>query len=215
MRIMTYDRAANERNVVSALRIMTSNDSSTVPLSWFRVDDGVMGGLSETNHEQVDDVLHFQGTINTNGGGFTSIRSKIPQGTLAIYQGVKLRLQGDGKTYKFIMSSGKSAGSPFSSHPSWQYDIPTSTSCDKAGSNDDWHEVVVPFEKLLPSFGPRSVSDEERHKFTFDPSEMQEIGLMLSLKLSNGKPNPTETFGQGIFPFSLRVQSIEPLENAS
>lgn len=34
---------------------------------------------------------------------------------------------------------------------------------------------------------------------------------MLSLKLSNGDPNPVETYGSGIFPFSLRIRSIEPV----
>ena len=35
------------------------------------------------------------------------------------------------------------------------------------------------------------------------------MGFMLSLKLSNGSSNPVETFGSGIFPFSLTIRSID------
>jgi len=38
---------------------------------------------------------------------------------------------------------------------------------------------------------------------------MRQIGLMLSLKLSDGSANPKESFGEGIFPFSLIVESLE------
>jgi hypothetical protein len=38
---------------------------------------------------------------------------------------------------------------------------------------------------------------------------MKQLGLMLSLRLSDGSPNPKETFGEGIFDFSLFVESIE------
>jgi hypothetical protein len=43
---------------------------------------------------------------------------------------------------------------------------------------------------------------------------MMQIGLMLSLYLSDGRPNPKETFGEGVFPFSLHVKSIEPVMKA-
>lgn len=211
MRIMTYDRAANERNAVSALQLTVKNGSS-VPLHWFRLDDGIMGGQSESNHDTADQVLHFQGTINTQGGGFASIRSKIPEGTLANYQGIKFRLQGDGKTYKFITSRGTGMGGPFSSNPSWQCDIPTI----EQNGKDDWQEVVIPFDKLLPSFGgQRRNIDQDQSQLSFDATNMQEIGLMLSLKLSDGSSNPVETFGDGIFPFCLGVQSIVPIEGTT
>lgn len=159
-----------------------------------------MGGQSETNHSVENGYLHFKGTINTNGGGFASIRSAIPdQIDLSSSNGVRLRVQGDGKTYKFFMTDG-SRGGPMSRNPSWQMDIPTS---------GEWQDVEIPFEKLLPSFGPRTPSDTSQ--FTFDSSQMKEMGLMLSLKLSDGSPNPKETFGEGIFPFSLLVDSIDTL----
>lgn len=159
-----------------------------------------MGGQSETNHTVEKDYLNFQGVINTNGGGFASIRSAIPQEVdLLSGRGLLLRVTGDGKTYKFFLTDG-SRGGPMSRNPSWQMDIPT---------NGEWQQVEIPFDKLLPSFGPRTPSDISQYKF--DAKEMREIGLMLSLKLADGSANPKETFGEGVFPFSLLVDSIDVL----
>ena len=50
---------------------------------WDVINDGVMGGLSKGHIEQVDDALSFTGTINTNGGGFTSLRRTLPESAMA------------------------------------------------------------------------------------------------------------------------------------
>ena len=43
--------------------------------------------------------------------------------------------------------------------------------------------------------------------FVFNPSEMTQLGLMLSLKLSNGEANTK--FGEGIFDFHLEIHEID------
>lgn len=199
MRMVKYDRAANERNAVSALKMASHS------LSWYKLDDPVMGGQSHTEHTVEDGYLHFKGTINTNGGGFASIRSAIPETIdLSSCKGLRLRIQGDGKTYKFFMTDG-SRGGPMSRNPSWQMDVPTNNN----NSDGEWQDVEIPFDQLSPSFGPRTPSDASQYKF--DCKEMKEMGLMLSLKLADGSPNPKETFGEGIFLFSLKVESIDSI----
>lgn len=62
-RAMTYSIAKNERNAISVLEFHGK------PLSWFRLDDGVMGGQSESSMTALiaeDGKLHFSGTINCN-----------------------------------------------------------------------------------------------------------------------------------------------------
>lgn len=121
--------------------------------------------------------------------------------------GLKIRYRGDGKTYKLLISNGERGG-PFSRVPSWQSDLPTTK---KPDGDESWDEVTIPFDSLLPAFGggPRSQpSEEDKKAYRFDPTEMKEVGLMLSLRLSDGSPNPVETFGEGIFPFSLVVASM-------
>lgn len=200
VRVMRYDRAGNEAAALPALELLGKG------LKWFRLDDGVMGGQSETTHSSEKDGLHFSGNINTDGGGFCSIRSKMEQGFDEAVTGIRLKLTGDGKTYKFTLSDGNSStGGPFGRSPNWQVDLPTS------GKEQ---EVVVPFSSLKPAFGGRQSSKpsaEEMAKYTFVPSSMREIGLMLSLRLSDGSPNPKQTFGEGLFPFSLQIKSIEPV----
>lgn len=206
MRIMSYDRAGNEKAAIPVLQIAGHS------CQWFRLDDGVMGGQSETLHEDQDGILHFTGTINTNGGGFTSIRSKIPAGSLKGKQAVQLSFRGDGKTYKLMMTDGHpSTGGPWGRTPSWQADLPT-----KSGLGDgEWQETTISLSSMLPSFGGAPSKRPTTEGHALEPAKMTELGLMLSLKRANGDSNPPETFGQGIFPFSLRVKSIQIVDEAA
>lgn len=202
VRIVKYDRAENERNAIPALTMDLLNQEAA-PLKWHRLDDGVMGGQSESLHACLKDgALHFTGQINTNGGGFCSIRSPLPEGLPENTTAIRVRFKGDGKTYKLLLSDGnRSMLGPSRRAPSWQYDIPTKKS-------EESEEITIPFSSLKPSFGPRPVSSETAK---FDASSMGEMGFMLSLKLSDGSSNPVETFGNGIFPFSFKVSSIHPI----
>jgi hypothetical protein len=179
---------------------------------------------SETSHPpntipSTVGVLHFKGIINTNGGGFASIRAKLPPNGLllstktnTLLQGIKVRYRGDGKTYKVLLGTGERGG-PFSKTPNWQHDLPTTKTTEEEEDKEKWEEVFLPFTAFQASFGggpKRQPTDEGRKQYVFDPTTIQEIGFMLSLKLSNGTPNPETTFGTGVFPFSLHVQSITP-----
>eukprot|EP00980_Cylindrotheca_fusiformis_P001018 scaffold276_cov132-Cylindrotheca_fusiformis.AAC.13 len=190
VRMMKYDKSANEKSAIAALNFLDQD------LSWFRLDDGVMGGQSLTDHQKSEDgSLDFCGTINTSGGGFCSIRADfqgLPENTTAI----RIRYSGDGKTYKFLLSDGTRGFST----PSWQHDIVTDPS--KKNQTTD-----IALKDLKASMGPRRAPSG----MELDASSIKEVGVMLSLKLSNGEPNPIETFGSGIFPFSLKIHSIEPI----
>jgi len=214
-RMAKYDRAANVANAIESLQLQGHT------LKWHRLDDGVMGGRSETIHANtkrtLDDGtilqgLDFTGTINTNGGGFTSIRAPLIQTTIG--NSIRLKLRGDGKTYKLLLSDGNS--SFMSGSPSWQVDIPTKplTLQDDAAASE---EITIPLSSLRPSFGgrPSNRPTIANHNYTFRMEDMKELGFMLSLRLSDGSPNPKETFGEGIFDFSLFVESIEFLRSSS
>ncbi|MEM1213221.1 MAG: CIA30 family protein [Planctomycetota bacterium] len=60
---------------------------------WYPVLDNVMGGRSLGAHAFADGVLTFTGSINTNGGGFASLRLRIPPGTFADTTHLALRLR--------------------------------------------------------------------------------------------------------------------------
>jgi hypothetical protein len=166
----------------------------------------VMGGRSNTNVEIPSDSAVpclFTGTINTNGGGFCSIRANLEKTLPDDAKGIKIKFKGDGNTYKILLSKGQGAGGPMSKNPSWQADLPT--------TKNEMEEKVVTFDSFLPSFGGRkSLTKEEMSSYHFKPSEMAQLGIMLSLKLANGDSNPPETFGQSksIFDFHFEVHEL-------
>ena len=131
-------------------------------------------------------------------GGFTSIRSPIEGGLAADTTAIRVSYIGDGKTYKVLISDGnKSAFGPSRRSPSWQTDLPTK----KDGSEET---AIISLDSLTPSLQGSPIKTDEK----LDPTEVKEIGFMLSLKLSSGESNPVETYGTGIFPFSLKILSI-------
>lgn len=79
-------------------------DFAAAETDWFIVNDGVMGGLSLGTGEVVDGKLVFQGTINTNGGGFSSVRSFASPGEYATADSLQIRLATKfARTYEFII----------------------------------------------------------------------------------------------------------------
>lgn len=175
---------------------------------------GVMGGLSQTHQDVLlqssldkpEGPLIFSGTINTNAGGFASIRAHLPQPLPPSAEAIRVVYRGDGKTYKMLLSDG-TGGGPFSKNPSWQVDIPTK---NLINTEDPPEEKIIPLSTFQPSFGGRGAANRLKiETFRFHATEMHQLGLMLSLKLSDGSANPSETFGTGVFDFKLEVQSIE------
>ena len=95
--------------------------------------------------------------------------------------------------------------------PSWQADLPTIT---HPGNIEEWQETDIYFDKLLPAFGGGpSRQPKSTKQFQFASREMKEVGFMLSLRLSDGSPNPPATFGppDSIFDFSLEIHSVTPI----
>ncbi|GFZ06158.1 NAD(P)-binding Rossmann-fold superfamily protein [Actinidia rufa] len=91
--------------------------NSSKGLAWGALDDVVMGGVSESSF-QIDPIGGenggptgmFKGVVSTaNNGGFASIRTKnFPKAEdLSAYDGLELRLKGDGRRYKLIVRTSR------------------------------------------------------------------------------------------------------------
>jgi NADH dehydrogenase [ubiquinone] 1 alpha subcomplex assembly factor 1 len=76
-------------------------DAGAANANWPAVNDGVMGGRSLGASRVLDSgVLEFYGSLSlANNGGFASIRSRGAVMDLQAYDGVLLRVRGDGRTY--------------------------------------------------------------------------------------------------------------------
>jgi len=93
VRMMKYDGAKNVANAIA-----TPLSLNNAKLVFHRLDDGVMGGRSITNQEALNtaDTIHgllFSGTIDTDGGGFTSIRSPLENSISSDAKGIKLKVR--------------------------------------------------------------------------------------------------------------------------
>ena len=157
---------------------------------WGAVDDVVMGGISQSNLQIGAGTAVFTGNVSTaNSGGFASVRTRNfqPPVNLIGYKGIKLRLKGDGKHYKFLLRNESSwDGTAYS----YAFDT----------VSDRWIDVCVPFAELVPVFRAKTLKDAP----PFDPSNISSMQLMLSKFEYDGELNPQFEPGN----FVLQVESV-------
>jgi uncharacterized protein YbjT (DUF2867 family) len=158
---------------------------------WGALDDIVMGGISESSLKLIPDGGLFTGYVSTaNSGGFVSIRTRNfePALDLSDYQGIELRVKGDGKRYKFIIRCNDgwdSVGYCYSFDT--VYNIPIT--------------IRIPFTELIPVFRAKTINDGK----PFDSSQVFSLQLMLSKFEYDGGLNPK--FQPGLF--QLEIESIK------
>lgn len=132
-------------------------------LSWTTVNDDVMGGRSKGGFEIEDGTLVFRGATNTDGGGFSSIRTSPEQLGLQGHEAIRLRVRGDGRTYTFRLDTG-SAQAVY-----W---------AEFATSKDEWTEVRLPIDSFVARWRGRVLGLPAP-----DPAEVIAIGFMIYDKL--------------------------------
>lgn len=108
--------------------------------AWQAVNDGVMGGLSRGGFDLSErGTLLFRGEISLeNNGGFSSIRTRRSRLDLKGFDGLELRVKGDGRGYKVSL---RTAGTP--RMVAYWAELET-----KAGV---WTRVRIPFSKWVPT----------------------------------------------------------------
>ncbi len=173
------------------------NPSDDLKETWGAVDDVVMGGVSESSIRLIDDAVLFSGNVSTqNSGGFASVRTRNfdPPLNLAGYDGIELRVKGDGQRYKFILrTESKWDG------VSYCYSFDT--------EKDSWSNVRVPFNALIPVFRAKTLKDAS----AFDSSHIYAVQLMLSKFEYDGELNPNFQPGG----FALQVETIKAYGGAT
>lgn len=132
---------------------------------WRVINDNVMGGRSLGGLTFENNTMVFAGSINTNGGGFSSVRARIETGSLADTKALILRLKPDGRSYKVSLRTnalyrGRSVA--------FQALIPAS----EAGQ---WATVKIPYTDFTASLFGRPLSGTE-----FNKSEAQSIGFIIA-----------------------------------
>jgi hypothetical protein len=157
---------------------------------WGSVDDVVMGGVSQSGLQWLPDMSLFAGVVSTaNSGGFASIRTRTvePPLDLSAYQGLTLRVQGDGKRYKVFLRTD----------PGWD-SLAYAHSFDTIPGQ--WLTVEIPFAQMMPLFRAKTIADAP----PLDPSRIRSVQLMLSKFEQDKALNPF--FAPG--PFALQLSWI-------
>ena len=128
-------------------------------LLWRVVNDNVMGGRSTGSLRMTEENVQFQGSTNTNGGGFASIRSSPQELNLDGFEKVRMQIKGDGRTYTVILRERRARVSYWSR-------VET--------SGNGWQEIEVEFSSFWPNFRGQRLPFRE-----VDPSRVVEVGIMI------------------------------------
>ncbi|MDJ0577402.1 MAG: CIA30 family protein [Xenococcaceae cyanobacterium MO_234.B1] len=187
-----YFNSSREKSIFD----FTNYDLSIKEL-WGAVDDVVMGGVSESQIQLINNRAVFLGNVSTkNNGGFASVRTRnfYPVMNLGDYEGIELKVKGDGKRYKFITRC----------EGTWD-GIGYCYSFDTV--KDDYQIIRIRFADLIPVFRAKTVADAD----SFNSNQVYSMQLMLSKFEYDGKLNPY--FEPGIF--RLEVEYIKAYGNTT
>lgn len=134
--LLTLLFSTSEANTWETITLFDFNDPTQAEW-WFIVDDGVMGGVSQGQWNAEDDYAVFSGFVSLdNNGGFSSVRSQFRPVNMSDFDGVMLKLRGDGNVYSFNLEDTHSRNS---------YRITFQT---EVMDDTEWQTVLVPFDEL-------------------------------------------------------------------
>ena len=145
--------------------ILVTFNSPAEARAWRTVNDDVMGGRSLGGGVVERGQLLFTGVINTNGGGFSSVRRQMELGALEGARAILLSVKSDGRAYGLIAQTDARFGGRY---VSYQAPIP-------ASEVGEWSTVRIPFSDFAPTVFGRSVPASE-----FSPAEVTELGVIIA-----------------------------------
>lgn len=149
------------------------------PRPWYVVNDGVMGGLSDSGMRLTPNGTgEFSGVLSLeNNGGFASVRTPLLPFDYAAFTGVQLRVKGDGRTYQLRFRTDERFDGV-----AYRALFPTQEGV--------WTTVLMPFEDFQPTFRGRILEGVP----PLDTSRLEQLTLMVADKKAG--------------PFLLEVGSI-------
>jgi NADH dehydrogenase [ubiquinone] 1 alpha subcomplex assembly factor 1 len=165
-----------------ALRPLLDFAGPDVARKWQAVNDGVMGGVSDGRFTIAPEgTMVFFGTLSLeNNGGFASVRTKPAEFAINPGDTLVVRVKGDGREYVLNVYT-KSRRLAFS----YRAPLPT--------TKDEWTEVAVPLNELVPTSFGRLVQGMG----PVEPDQINGLGFMLSDKTAG--------------PFKLEVAWVKTL----
>ena len=144
---------------------LTSFESDESNQQWLVVNDNVMGGRSVGGLSFDAATLIFEGEINTNGGGFSSLRLPLEPQALSRYDRIEFRARPDERSYMVTFDDDLASRDRRVSHRApINFETPGA-----------WQTVSVAFTDLFPAVFGRPVED-----LPFRRDLATRMGLMIS-----------------------------------
>ena len=138
---LIYGTANSQETQIMDTLILSEFTGDSLDLGWYIQNDNVMGGQSQGSFEIVSDELIFSGNTNTDGGGFSSIRTHPLQLNLSDRSGIRVKVKGDGRRYTWhLQTDARWRGRLVN------YWADFNTSADEVASVD------IPFTSFVPQF---------------------------------------------------------------
>jgi len=173
---------ASESDELDTLSL-TSFTTDSPDFGWYVQNDNVMGGRSEGGFEISSGELVFAGNTNTNGGGFSSIRTQALKLDLSAYTGIRVKVKADGRRYTWgIQTDARWRGRRIS----YWADFDTSA--------DATNVIDIPFTNFFPQFRGYKLDGPK-----LDTSQIGEFALYQYDKTDG--------------PFELRLISVEAYQS--
>jgi monofunctional biosynthetic peptidoglycan transglycosylase len=134
---------------------------------WEIMTDRVMGGISQSQMFITSSkTAIFHGEVSLeNYGGFASIRTRPQEYQLHGFEGISLRVKGDGKKYRLRLKTDDE-------FEGVAYQVGFTTQAET------WITVHLPFNEFIPVFRGRSVSEAPK----LEVSHIRRIGFMIADK---------------------------------
>ncbi len=161
--LMTFSGPTLDAAAAEGDRLITDFTSNTADLDWYVVNDNVMGGRSEGDFTLQSGALSFSGSTNTNGGGFSSIRTKPMRLDLSDHAGIRLQLRADGRRYTWRLTTGAR----------WR-GREVSYWADFDTRQGEWQTVTIPFSDFVPRYRGYRLDGP-----ALDPAQISGMGLMI------------------------------------
>lgn len=182
--------------VAATPQLSVGSSSTILPMktaddleAWEKLDDVIMGGNSSSGLSAVEDGSGavWNGDLIVEGGGFCGSRTKPLNLDLSGYDGLELRVKGDGQIFKFNIKTADQEDTP---EHTYQATFDTSP-------EGDWTTVRLPWHNFVPV--KRAQSDPTEGPL--NPAAISKLGLVLSRFEFNKMPNPSYKPG----PFTLQI----------
>ena len=149
--------------------ILIEEFNLTNHLNWEVINDGAMGGISESNFQILtDQTAVFSGRVSLeNNGGFASVRASLRESVSGNFEKIVIHVKGDGKTYSLRIRTDQNFDG-------------VAYACSFSTIKDEWTMHEFSPVDFVPTFRGRTPSNVPPLK----DMQIGQIGFLISEKQS-------------------------------